>query len=116
MRQIKFRGLGYNNHCWYYGDLKHTRDLDGTRQVWIEGNLALPASVGEHTGQTDRHGRDIYEGDIVRHCITGESGVVRYSQAASGFLWNDKFLYDFYCERYLEVTGNDSEAGDKGNG
>ena len=70
MREILFRGKRKDNGEWDFGDLEHNGK---NVPKWVNGNEIVPESVGQFTGLTDKKGKKIFEGDIVK-ATTGIEG------------------------------------------
>lgn len=127
MREILFRGKRADNEEWIEGLLVKQLDLDGTDelciQTWkrdIDGVRSkvvsvIPSTVGQYTGLTDKNGRKIFEGDVVKDEQSQLFGKVVYATAAdeydgiSGFMVDD---IDDGLQNYnsfwhlVEVIGN----------
>lgn len=102
MREILFRGKRKDNGEWGYGDLihndngfndqvfiakliigenedKHQFDDDEILLGWSPYNV-IPSTIGQYTGLTDKNGRKIFEGDIVKYS-TNKVGIINYGIA-----------------------------------
>lgn len=145
MREVEFRGFAVDEKKWFYGSyLKLDKvtlcpigitedDINNNQQHYIifqgfsDWNMPkqnyrvdiVPESVGQYTGFQDKHGKKIYEGDIVNNpeCAVLDGTVQYLSEVVfhkgkwmlKEKLKSGEYVIDcnLYSEvRILEVVGN----------
>ena len=75
IREILFRGKSIETNEFYYGDLCHHANGEVTIRQPENGYEMVvdPETIGQYTGVTDRNGKKIFEGDIIKTDLFGKS-------------------------------------------
>lgn len=107
MREILFRGKAKDGK-WYFGDLVQFK----SGLVYIQSkeenasNYVIPETVGQFTGLTDKNGKKLFEGDIVRVDKDGDILEIMYCERGY-FCANNNAWWEFIDELgAFEVIGN----------
>lgn len=128
MREILFRGKRKINGDWVYGDFVHGNERKSLRDsifVYDSETQSFndyeinPPTIGQYTGLTDKNGKRIFEGDIVKTDKFSEPNkqyIIKYDLQFGAFIGQDR--YNVYFVTFdgdsgdFEVIGNITDNPD----
>lgn len=97
MREILFRGKRIDNGKWVVGMLARYNSKFNTANMVDEFEILVPViseTVGQYTGLTDKNGKKIFEGDIVKDEQVQLFSKVVYATSQDGFDGISGFMVD----------------------
>ena len=117
MREILFRGKSTDNGEWVEGTyFPPANTLISYKLELIDGVVTfmdfcvIPETVGQYTGLTDKNGKKIFEGDIIRKTNEGRHPKIFTANIRTNFRVNEEVYYgpcDHFTESCeYEIIGN----------
>lgn len=118
MREILFRGKHKADGKWCEGNLHIDKQgvaiiTPDDTPIGCYGQVD-PATVGQHTGLTDKHGKKIFEGDILVLTLPAAKmhwrAVCKFHSGAFGLVWHHMGerwqAFTGICNAEYEIIGN----------
>lgn len=115
---IKFKAKRLDNNTWvegyFYAECGNTYIIEDRQSESMlnrnEAHQVDPSTVCQFTGQTDKNGTPIYEGDVVTYKDNNAErrGIINWDSKAVAFCFGCDFLCNFPSENMV-IIGNKFE-------
>jgi uncharacterized phage protein (TIGR01671 family) len=113
MREILFRGKPKNlkKYEWVHGHLlHHSEKLSKIYADEIDYPIGvIPETVGQFTGLTDKNGKKIFEGDIIKYSIEEDQAVFIGAVKFGEFNPDGGALYNTNVGFYVELVDQEGK-------
>lgn len=97
MREILFRGKRIDNGEWSYGSLQCFKGYSIFDNIWKNFITVNSKTVGQFTGLTDKNGKKVFEGDILKFTDTNAEyewiGKVEFGNPNAEYNWGFQLVY-----------------------
>lgn len=106
MREIKFRGKTINGNEWIYGPTISQGTIKRKANKWFmevaenKWKGLQPNTLGQYTGLKDKNGKEIYEGDILKHSYWDRAPLDVYQQGGK-----DEYIEEILIVKYSVESG-----------
>ena len=116
IREVIFRGKRTDNGKWECGDLLSPNEFNAIPHIVYIAYLneygdigeistpVIPETVGQYTGLTDKNGKKIFEGDIVR--LTDEHNEIEWTAVVVFGNPNGEYNWGWQLKAIGEFDGN----------